>query len=75
MKYVIYYDLDGTLTKPFDNIARANATLIPYFAHNDIPNICVTSATSVDLWDTSLVCGDSVVVRSIAFGNAIPTSF
>jgi hypothetical protein len=68
----IYYDMDGSLTNlVFDGNTRPNATLIPYFVHNDFAPTCV-NATNQTQWNISLLCDSTVVVRSIAFGNAIP---
>lgn len=71
----VYYDLDGSLSgTDFDGVTRTSATVIPYFTHMDIAGQC-NNATNPPLWNGSLVCGSSTVVRKIMFTNPMPTSW
>jgi hypothetical protein len=60
------YDTDGSLTNgAYNNAVRTNnATVISYFAQK-----CI-KATNQILWNVSLLCDHSVILRSIAFTNA-----
>jgi hypothetical protein len=69
----IYYDLDGSLSGTnFDGTSRTSTTLMPYYPHNDIPGQCINSTTNPDKWDTSLLCGNTSIVRSVFLTNGIP---
>jgi hypothetical protein len=68
----IFYDVDGTLSGANFNgtTPRPNSTILPYFPHNDYTG-CYNNTNST-LWNTSLICDNTVAVRTIAFTNAIP---
>ena len=72
----IFYDIDGSLSSTLFNgaVVRPNSTILPYFPHNDISGKCFNN-TNNTLWDTSLICDNTTVVRTVMFTNALPSSF
>jgi hypothetical protein len=71
----IFYDIDGSLSSNLFNgsTIRPNSTILPYYVHNDIAGKCFI-ATNQTLWNTSLICDNTSVVRTVMITNAMPSS-
>jgi hypothetical protein len=71
----IFYDIDGSLSSSIfsGSTVRPNSTILPYYLHNDISGKCF-NATNQTMWDTSLICDNTSVVRTVMITNAMPSS-
>lgn len=67
-------DLDGSLTAPIASSlslsSQTGGSITPYRPSLLVPNHCHVLPT---LWDNSIYCDDTQVLRGILFTNAIPT--
>ena len=71
----IFIDLDGTLTEPLRasilpaGTPQSYATITPSRPSLMIPGHCYAGD---GLWDDSIYCDQTIVLRSILFTNAVP---
>lgn len=72
MKRDVIYDLDGSLAPLFDGVNRTSATIVYGFPHiaQYNQNTC-PQATNASAWDNAVMCGPTVTIRRVLFGNII----
>ena len=72
LKRDIIYDLDGSLSQSFDSTTRTSGTIVYGYPHIATTNqaTCL-HPTSVSGWDNAVMCGPTVTLRRVLFGNII----
>jgi hypothetical protein len=72
MKRDVIYDLDGSLSQLFDGANRTSATIVYGFPHiaNYNQATCPKSSTPEN-WDNAVMCGPTITIRRVLFGNII----
>lgn len=68
--------MDGTLTNPFQSAVGIagpqKSTLTPYRPSLMIDGHCYEEPGTDNLWNSSILCDDTIVLRGILFTNALP---
>jgi hypothetical protein len=73
LKRDVLYDLDASLANYFDgNTSRTSATIVHNYNHISAWNhLYCKSPSSVDQWDNSIMCDQTITIRRIYITNAI----
>lgn len=70
LKRDVIYDLDGSLSQKFDSTSRASGSIVHGFPHikHSNPSTCPIATSSGD-WDGAVMCGPTITIRRVMFGN------
>lgn len=74
LKREVLYDMDGTFTtNQFDGTQRQSAAIVNNYKHLSTDPGCKPT-TSIQAWDNTLACDQSVTVAVVTFNHVYPVS-